>query len=322
MRPEQIEAWVLQLVNQVESGRKVEDSHVELKAEWPEAQKAARRIAGHANASRSDAVLWVIGLDEERGVVAYTDEDLAHWYPQVRAQFEGTSPSVTDLIVPAEGGQLHALLFDTSRRPFVVKNPVYGNVNGGPVAFEVPWREGTETRSARREDLIRILVPLEALPHIEILTAKASSKRAAAQVQMAEFSAVRSLEHLRWEGRLELYVTPMTSSRVVFPLHRAFATFTLSGSHASVTIHPTFLQRDRAGGFSVPESEAIVSSPGRLLIDFRYYEALRPLSAGQALDVIISLTPAGQGDPIKTLGRLVPDAISGDYDRAWKYDND
>jgi hypothetical protein len=40
---------------------------------------------------------------------------------------------------------LHALLFDTSRRPFVVKNPVYGNVNGGPVAFEVPWREGTET---------------------------------------------------------------------------------------------------------------------------------------------------------------------------------
>jgi hypothetical protein len=86
-------------------------------------------------------------------------------------------------------------------------------------------------------------------------------------------------------------------------------------------VRPKILQR-AAAGFNAPESEAIVSGPGRLFIDFRYYEALRPLSAGQTLEVILSLTPAGQGDPIKTLARLLPDTISGDYDRAWKYDSD
>lgn len=67
--PEQVEAWVLSIVDRVRKKQRIEDDRVELKAEWPEIAKAARRVAGHANASGGDSVLWIIGLNEERGVV-------------------------------------------------------------------------------------------------------------------------------------------------------------------------------------------------------------------------------------------------------------
>lgn len=49
--PEQVEAWVLSIVDRVRKKQRIEDDRVELKAEWPEIAKAARRVAGHANAS-------------------------------------------------------------------------------------------------------------------------------------------------------------------------------------------------------------------------------------------------------------------------------
>lgn len=125
MKTERLEAWVLQIVDQVEGGDHIEDSRVELKADWPEPTKAARRIAGHANAAGADSILWVVGLDEEKGVVGITATDVAVWLPKVEAQFEGVAPSVNDLVVPTGSRPVVALLFDVSRRPFVVKNPVF-----------------------------------------------------------------------------------------------------------------------------------------------------------------------------------------------------
>lgn len=163
MRPAQIEAWVLSLVDQITAGKRVEDSRVELKAQWPEPQTAARRIAGHANASGGDPILWVIGLDETRGVVSVDPVEFADWWAQAKKEFDGIEPLVTDLTVPASGGTLIALLFDTSRRPYVVKNPAYGKPGSGPVTLEVPWRTATAVHSARREDLIRLLAPMQSL---------------------------------------------------------------------------------------------------------------------------------------------------------------
>jgi len=65
-----LEERVLSIVELVLNGRTVEDDRVELKAEWPEDHyKAARHIAGLANASRGEDVLWIVGLDETTGVV-------------------------------------------------------------------------------------------------------------------------------------------------------------------------------------------------------------------------------------------------------------
>src|SRR6185369_18070838 len=157
--PEQVEAWVLSIVDRVRARQPIEDDRVELKADWPDVEKAARRVAGHANASGGGSVLWIIGLDEKRGVVPFAGTDPATWLQQLNAQFDGLGPSVETLSIPTDGGGVYALLFDTARRPFVVKNSAHGSSGGGSVSLEVPWREGTGIRSARREDLIRLLVP-------------------------------------------------------------------------------------------------------------------------------------------------------------------
>lgn len=106
-----------------------EDQRVELKAEWPDPGKAARRIGGHANAARGDTILWLIGVDESRGVVGTTAVDLASWYPQVDSWFDGPAPSVTPVVVPIDGTTIVALLFDTDRSQ--VGLPSRPSVGGG-----------------------------------------------------------------------------------------------------------------------------------------------------------------------------------------------
>ena len=143
-----------------------------MKAEWPEEIKAARRLAGHANSSRGQSVLWIVGLDEKKGLIGVKKEELSKWYAKVRSEFDGVYPELTDLVVPIDGGKyVQALLFDTSRSPYVVKNP-----DGGKIGFEVPWREATGVRTATRSDLLRVLTPVTALPNFEILSGNLTAK--------------------------------------------------------------------------------------------------------------------------------------------------
>src|SRR5690606_41755239 len=62
------------------------------------------------------------------------------------------------------GQPIVALLFDTSSFPYVVTK------GDGPGAFEweVPMREGTRTRSARRSEIVRLFTPEAAPVSIEI----------------------------------------------------------------------------------------------------------------------------------------------------------
>ncbi len=154
MTPGQIQAWALEVVAALADRRPVEDSLVELKGTWPDDHlKAARRIAGHANAAGGNAVLWLIGLDEKRGVTGADRLDLANWWPKVQSCFGGTSPTVTDVNVTTDNGQTFvALYFDCASRPFVVSLPP-----GSTTERDVPWREGTRIRSATRSELIRLL---------------------------------------------------------------------------------------------------------------------------------------------------------------------
>lgn len=88
----QIEAWALDVVGRVNLGDSVEDSRVELKAAWPDPQKAAGRIAGHANAVRGAEILWLIGVDEARGVVGADTNEMATWFPRVEGKFDSLMP--------------------------------------------------------------------------------------------------------------------------------------------------------------------------------------------------------------------------------------
>lgn len=163
MKTYEIDAWALRVIERIEQQQPNEDSRVELKAEWPDKpERAARQIAGHANAMRGESILWLIGVDEEQGVKGASQNNLANWWPQVKAQFDNLAPDVREVSIPCKDNKtVVALYFETDRIPFVVKNSFYGKKNGGPVQLEVPWREGTAVRSATHSDLIQLLSPLQ-----------------------------------------------------------------------------------------------------------------------------------------------------------------
>ena len=227
MRRHEIENWALRIIEQVESGQPNEDYRVELKAEWLDAKKAARRIAGHANAAHGEPILWLIGVDKEKGVVGVNNEELANWFAQVRAEFDGLAPQILrDLNVPVEATTVVALLFDTDRAPYLVKNPEYGQPNGGPVQLEVPWREARSTRTASRSDLLRILSPIQKTPSFELLNAWLKAyPELGGPTGYGGQTYSDDPKHLTWKLHMDFYAVPKTNARVVVPFHHCSASF-------------------------------------------------------------------------------------------------
>jgi hypothetical protein len=218
----EIEAWTLRIVDQVGRQVRIEDTRVELKSDWLDPKRAARRLAGHANAARGSTILWIIGLDETAGVVGITSPDFAIWWGQVQSEFNELAPSVTNLVIPVQGKEVVALAVDTSRAPLVVKNPAFGSPGGGSVNLEVPWRDGTSTRSATRSDLIRLLEPLLRLPEITVLNGRLQV------AQAGTYREVRNLESfkrtgMRWSLSMDIYCNSGIGDVVVIPDHQCGA---------------------------------------------------------------------------------------------------
>jgi hypothetical protein len=205
MKKHEIEAWVLEVAERVDGGKQIEDSRVELKAEWPtEVKKAARQIAGLCNAARGQEVLWVIGIDEKRGVIGASKTELSTWFAQVQSEIDGVYPQVEELVITVPSGQtVVALLFDTSRAPFIVKNP-----DGGMIKYEVPWREATGTRTATRADLVKILSPVASIPEFEVLNGTLTLNRGSEPNPVGCFLGV------------DIYAYPKSKDLVAIPYHQ------------------------------------------------------------------------------------------------------
>jgi hypothetical protein len=156
-------------------------------------------------------VIWLIGVDPVSGVTGTSHADLANWWPAVKAEFDGLAPVLTDLNIPWKSLTVVALVFETDRVPFVVKNPVFGKPGGGPVALEVPWREGTSVRSARRDELVRLLAPMQVLPHVEVMNA---------WLELEQLKEATDDKRYKWQLLLDLYVTPRNAERITIPFHR------------------------------------------------------------------------------------------------------
>ncbi len=218
MKTVEIESWALRVIEQVERKVAVEDSRVELKAAWPKPDKTARRLAGHANAAFGEHILWLIGVDETNGVQGANYSDLSSWLPSVQACFESIMPSLHHVNVMCNAKTVAALCFETTRPPYVIKNPAFGQASGCAVEFEVPWRDATRVRSATRSDLIRLLIPLSRLPKIEVLDG---------EIRFIRSQGKNSPEHLEYQ--LRLYVTPTASETLTFPFHRCTAVLKLDG---------------------------------------------------------------------------------------------
>jgi hypothetical protein len=101
-----------------------------------------------------------------------------------------------------------ALLFDATEVPFVVP---FGSSGA---RHEVPWREGTATRSARRGDLIDILVPRLSSPAFEVLDAEFSIESLRADIELVV------------ELKMSLYQTAVLQGTATIPDHRCHALVT------------------------------------------------------------------------------------------------
>jgi hypothetical protein len=162
MKPNQIETWALRVIKQAQSRQPSEDKQTELKGVWPvDHNKAARRIAGHANAAGGEPILWLVGVDEQTGaVLGAQHQEFSNWMSGIRSQFDGSfAPRCHDLnVVTDQGLTVVALVFESDRSPYVVKNPHYQTPNRqDPIEREVPWRDATSVRTATRADLLLIL---------------------------------------------------------------------------------------------------------------------------------------------------------------------
>src|SRR4051794_17777974 len=95
MRKHEIEVWARAVIDRVQAKERNEDSRVELKRDWlTDYNKAARRLAAHANASRGEPILWLICVDEDKGVCGASPTDTADWLARVKSEFQETAPEL------------------------------------------------------------------------------------------------------------------------------------------------------------------------------------------------------------------------------------
>jgi hypothetical protein len=169
---------VLTILDRVRKPQQVEGNCVELKTKLPEPKDAARSIAAMCNAAGGEPVLLLVGVNEKAAEVPGAPvEEVADWWPQVQREFDQDIPAMRVLPVHVEEVTVVALLFDSHRAPFVVRNPPYGHPGSRHVSFELPWREGNSTRTARREHLIRMAAPAAGMPELELLDGRVTYNR-------------------------------------------------------------------------------------------------------------------------------------------------
>jgi hypothetical protein len=249
MQSHEIENWTLRVIECAKGGQPFEELRVEIKADWPNSEKAARRIAAHANAAHGEPILWIIGVDQEGAVVGARHEEMANWWPSVQKRFNELPPSLlADINVPAGTLTVVALVFETDRAPYVVKMT--------DDYLEVPWRDGTRTRSAKRGELLRILSPLQRKPNVEVLGGSIYAGR----------SEPPRSDVLRLFLAIKIYVVPCDKNELVIPFSKCEASIGGQGiqrqSLCEIRIAPPPGESLSVG----TRSEAIVHSAGELIL--------------------------------------------------------
>ncbi len=218
MRIQQVEEKVLRAIDSILSGASVEDSRIECKRNWPTIDKV-RQLAAHANSAQGEPIIWIIGVDKKGRKVTGFDAsvDASDWWPQFEKKFDqSVAPDLLHsvAVTPEDHPQVMALAFDTSRAPYVINlDP------GGKTQKEVPIRKSTGTRSASRNDLLRILVPLIRLPEVSIIGAELNPNY--------NRVANESTGRMEFALSLKLFFTYSGDTPVFLPQHRMRASLAM-----------------------------------------------------------------------------------------------
>jgi hypothetical protein len=265
-------------------GGRPEDDLVELKSELPDAVRAARRIAAMANAARGEQFLWLVGVDE-KGNRFPAEADLAYWWGAVHARFQGDPPVMQSTHVE----DVLVLAFDPESAPYVVKTGHQSGVPGIPT-HEVPWREGTRTRTAQRQDLLRILVPTLRAPEIEVLSGE------------VRISAANSPTGWQLSASLRLYITPRSRELVTLPAHRAKLTIASEDGrpvHEGDFLTGFFSHIDGSMAEAVSSAQVYCAGPGSTQLSVGGIAKQNEAGLADRLLIAGSLGPAPEGPAAK-----------------------
>ncbi len=255
VRQQQVEVWVLDIVEAVVGGSRVEDDRVEAKRKWPtDHRKAARQIAGLANAAGGEAALWIVGLDEDGHLVADPgDVEPADWWAQVSKYFSEVAPDLNLLRVPTPHGTVAALWLETGRSPYVVTTNGHGGVDR-----EVPWRRGTNLRSAHRSEILRAVVGEAEVPQLDAISGWVRALRRPAQGK-GKFGEEAHPVGVEFEYWLDAYAEVAHPARL--PEYRWAAHVTVGGQDIDLT-RPSIRGPQMATGsnsFGIPTSQSVGS---------------------------------------------------------------
>lgn len=197
------------------------------------------------------------------------------------------------LIALDDGATLQALVFDSdsSSAPYVVKNAA-----GGPISHEVPWREGTRLRSARRVDLLRSLAPAILLPDVEVLDG---------YVQVQEKAGRDSPDsYLKWYLWMDVYLTPRDNSTTIFPKHRCSAAARIPEWGIDLQIPDIYFSYHRqregvaAGFLTITPSEVIIEGPCRFGITASLQTSKGGMQPTDPLNLEVSLVASLSDNPL------------------------
>jgi hypothetical protein len=179
-----------------------------------------------------------------------------------------------------------------------VKNPAYGrqpppgSLVGDAVQFEVPWREGTSTRSARRDELLVLLLPSLQLPQVEILDVHVHAEREGERSDPAPYQ--------NWDVRVDLYVVPRSEQAITIPFHASQLRLTLPGGERTVVAPELTMGRQSTpGGRPNPSlavvssySEVVVSQPSTVVVNANFSTTRLYAADGGPVRVGLTCTPA------------------------------
>lgn len=326
MQNHEIEALARDALQRANSKAPTEDSRVELKSEFIDPAKAARRLAAHANASAYEPIIWIFGAKEDGSLVGAERTDFASWFARVAKCFNGVPPRPKEVSFSIGDKTIMAVAFETDAPPYVVSNP-----DGGKIAFEVPWREATSTRTANRAELLQILVPQIRIPKVEILKARVVFERARQNFQNERYSAT---------AQLDLYFAQLSSESIALPTHKVRIEFDIGNGHGSIALTTPHFFGDgvrRSGvvgsslqpresaqvdGVESTMHEAIIRGFGRMSLRATAEGTWGPKFFADICTLKATCGLAGDHRAIVLVSNLKRTSGEGDVDQEWLFRSD
>jgi hypothetical protein len=228
VRAIQLETIALRAIASVERGTPIEDDFVECKRDWP-MQNKSRQLAGSLNRAAGDPVIYLIGVDEGTGTFPpITALEVSDWWAQLISEFDQVTPElVRHMTVPfgEQGQSIVALAIASDRAPYLVKTGT------AKPSLEVPIREGSGTRTAKRDELLRMLIPTITVPNATVLTCSIGLSYNSPY----SYGSTNVPQHYNLSGSVRAFVEPVFGQIATLPVHSMQAKVTIG----QFTVEPT-----------------------------------------------------------------------------------